>query len=140
MLVALDGQSGAGKSTLARAIAAIREALVVEGDDFYAGGSAWHPFDWDTGRGLATRTIEAQPGPDVIVDGAYSARPELSDLIDLAVLVEVPATLRRARLIKREGAAAMDDWYRRWDEAEVYYFNEVRPSSWFDLVVGNDAG
>ncbi len=144
---------------------------MVDGDDFYAGGSAaewdartaeekvagcidwrrmrlealepllaervasWHPFDWDAGRGLAEHTIVREPARVVILDGAYSARPELSDLIDLSVLVEVPAEARRERLLKREGA--IDEWYTRWDEAETYYFTHVRPRSAFDLVVSN---
>lgn len=37
-MVAIDGRSGAGKSTLARSLAQTLDALVIEGDDFYAGG------------------------------------------------------------------------------------------------------
>ena len=39
-VVALDGRSGAGKSTLARLLGGLLEAVVIEGDDFYAGGTA----------------------------------------------------------------------------------------------------
>lgn len=38
MVVAIDGRSGVGKSTFAAALAAVSNAVVVEGDDFYAGG------------------------------------------------------------------------------------------------------
>ena len=38
VVVALDGRSGVGKSTLATAIADRLGAVVIEGDDFYAGG------------------------------------------------------------------------------------------------------
>ena len=37
-VVALDGRSGAGKSTLARRLAELLDAVVLEGDDFFAGG------------------------------------------------------------------------------------------------------
>ncbi|WP_129793046.1 uridine kinase [Sphingosinicella sp. CPCC 101087] len=37
-IAALDGRSGAGKSTLARSLAEKLDAVVIEGDDFYAGG------------------------------------------------------------------------------------------------------
>lgn len=37
-VVALDGRSGVGKSTLAKELASQFDALIVEGDDFYAGG------------------------------------------------------------------------------------------------------
>lgn len=39
-ILALDGRSGAGKSTLARSLADRMDAGVIEGDDFYAGGTA----------------------------------------------------------------------------------------------------
>ncbi len=171
LLVAIDGPSGAGKSALAAAIAAEVEAVVVDGDDFYAGGSdaewdartakekvdhcidwhrlrsealepllagrpaSWHPFDWEAGYDLAERTTVCQPASVIILDGAYSARPELADLVGLSVLVDVPAEIRRQRLIEREGEDAIDEWYDRWDEAELYYFTEIRPRSWFDVVV-----
>jgi uridine kinase len=146
---------------------------VVDGDDFYTGGSdaewdartaeekvatcidwrrlrsealepllarqvpSWHPFDWEAGHGLLGRAIVREPARVVVLDGAYSSRPELSDLIDLSVLVEAPAEVRRKRLVKREGA--IDEWCARWDEAETYYFTHVRPRSAFDLVVSNDS-
>ena len=72
----------------------------------------------------------------IVLDGVYSARPELADLIDLAILVEAADdTVRRQRLLAREGAPFMDAWHRRWDVAEDYYFTHVRPRSSFDLVI-----
>jgi uridine kinase len=44
LLVALDGRSGAGKPTLARAVGALVGALVIDGDDFYRGGTDGY---WD---------------------------------------------------------------------------------------------
>ncbi len=38
-VVALDGRSGVGKSTLARALCEHLDAALIEGDDFYAGGT-----------------------------------------------------------------------------------------------------
>ncbi|MGO6733349.1 ATP-binding cassette domain-containing protein [Rhizobium ruizarguesonis] len=38
-IVAIDGRSGAGKSTLAKALAEKFDAAVIEGDEFYAGGT-----------------------------------------------------------------------------------------------------
>lgn len=100
--------------------------------------ASWHPFDWNAGKGLAAHYINRDPTPLIVLDGAYSARPELSDIIDLSVLVEVPDDSdRRVRLVKREGKKYMDDWHRRWDPAENYYFSKVRPKTSFDLVIEN---
>lgn len=171
LLVALDGRSAAGKSTLAARVAPLVRANVIDGDDFYAGGTAatwgamsdaekvdhcidwrrqrpvlellargetasWHPYDWeiDDGR-LAPHLITCNPAPVVILDGAYSARPELTDLFDLRVLLDAPIDLRKARLIQREGEGYREEWNARWDEAEEWYFGKVMPPETFDLVV-----
>jgi len=39
IVVALDGRSGTGKSTLAKQLAAAVDAVVIECDNFYAGGT-----------------------------------------------------------------------------------------------------
>jgi cytidylate kinase len=44
VLVAIDGGSGAGKSTLALEVGRRIGAAVIDGDDFYAGGTA---AEWD---------------------------------------------------------------------------------------------
>ncbi len=129
ILVALDGRSAAGKSTLAAVVAPLVGAVVIDGDDFYSGGTAetwdamsaaekanhcmdwrrqrpvleklargeaatWHPYDWEADDGsLAPTPVICEPAPVIILDGAYSARPELADLFDLRVLLDAPAEL-----------------------------------------------
>ena len=97
--------------------------------------ASWHPYDWETGGGLKPRPTSRQPASIVILDGVYSARPELADLVSLSVLVEAPPEVRRARVAQRDGG--IDDWYERWDAAERHYLTHVRPPRSFDLVVAN---
>ncbi|MEM7737045.1 MAG: hypothetical protein AAF267_14785 [Deinococcota bacterium] len=186
IVVALDGRSGSGKSTIAKLTADILNAncadtpmvTVIEGDQFYAGGSnstwdarstqekvanvidwqrqykllralreqgaaSWQAFDWESD------SWDAEPVPlklepifttvtDIIIlEGAYSARPELADVTNLRVLVTSPDKLRRTRLQHREGEAYQADWEARWSEAEAYYLGEVMPADMFDLVLVN---
>lgn len=171
LVVAVDGRSGTGKSTLAAWIAGQVGAVVIDQDDFYAGGdidawrrltpeekadrvidwgrvrteallplraglpACWHPFDWDAMEGLAVEPIRAQPSRIVILEGAYSARPELANVIDLSILVTLPDATRWERLLQREGEAFMSEWHGIWDEAEEHYFGTVRPAEGFDLVI-----
>ena len=79
--------------------------------------------------------VERQPADIILLEGAYSARPELADLITLSVLVDVPVSVRHERLSKRENNDFLASWHARWDAAEAYYFTQVRPKSSFDLVV-----
>jgi uridine kinase len=95
----------------------------------------WRTHNWVTGRGLSDETSEEAPTRVIILDGAYSARPELSDLIDISVLVRADDQTRRSRLRGREGESAMEGWHPVWDEAETYYFTRVMKPADFDLVV-----
>jgi uridine kinase len=177
LTVALDGGSGSGKSTLAAAVAQPGWLVVIEGDDFYAGGSAatwdrrtaaekvasgidwrrqypvlealrqgrrahWQPFDWTAadwdadGARLSDTWLSCDPAPVVLLDGAYSARPELAPVLDLRVLLDTPAALRKQRVVNRDGADYAEDWFGRWDEAERHYFGTVMPPEAFDVVLG----
>jgi uridine kinase len=101
----------------------------------------WHAFDFDAGvrpdgtYAMRTDFVERKPSAVIVLDGAYATRPELGDSIDLAVLVDAPAGVRRARLAAREEKSWLAAWHARWDDAEAYYFTHVRPASSFDLVV-----
>ncbi len=101
----------------------------------------WHAFDFDAGvrpdgtYAMSTDFVEREPSDVIVLDGAYSTRPELADLIDLSVLVDVPVAVRHARLAAREEKSWLAAWHARWDDAEAYYFSHVRPASSFDLVV-----
>jgi uridine kinase len=182
LVVGLDGRSGSGKSTLAAATAeslgtSALPVTVVEGDQFYGGGSSatwdrrtvdekvargidwarqrdvllalrhegaaeWRPFDWEAPNWdsdpapLAAAFVRAVAGPVVLLEGAYSCRPELHDLLDLRVLLDVPVDVRRRQLLEREGEAYRADWEARWSGAEDHYFHTVMPPEAFDIVLG----
>jgi uridine kinase len=105
-----------------------------------AGRSArWQPFDFVAGTRAAAKSVECTAAPVILLDGAYSARPELADLIGVSVLLELPGAIRRGRLLDREGAAFMARWHATWDAAEDYYFTHIRPPQTFDIVIGRRA-
>ena len=104
----------------------------------------WHAFDFAAGpRGDGTYPLqrtpsELAPRSVILLDGAYSARPELAEVLDLTVLVEAAPTTREARLEAREAADLLRQWRARWEQAEEYYFGQVRPPSAFDVVLQTD--
>jgi uridine kinase len=103
----------------------------------------WHPFDFGAGEradgsyAISSESVRREPAPVIILDGAYSSRPELADLVGCAILVESPAATRRARLALREAPEFLDAWHERWDAAEDYYFSAIRPPESFDIVVNS---
>ncbi len=184
LFVGLDGRSGSGKSTLAAAV--VRSlgsgpfdpvtASVIEGDQFYAGGSSatwdartpeekvelvfdwrrlrevvqqlhdagaatWRAFDWNADDWDADVVpLVADPTTTyatsvVILEGAYSCRPEFDGLLDLRVLLDTPPDVRRRQLLARQGDTYRADWETRWSAAEDRYFTTVMPPSNFDLVL-----
>ena len=103
----------------------------------------WRRFDWESGvrrdgtYGMRSEYNVLAPQPVVLLDGTYSCRPELADLIDLTVLVDVPVAVRHARVAEREDAEFLKGWHERWDAPEQHYLERVRPPATFDLVVRN---
>ena len=97
--------------------------------------ACYHPFDWDTGR-LSPAREHVAPSSLVILEGVYSAAPELSDLVDWAIYVDTPEPERLGRLRER---IAPEDWDRDWLRAEKEYFARVRSVGSFDLVIRGTA-
>jgi len=95
----------------------------------------WRAFDWDAMAGLVAEATACAPAPVVVLDGTYSGRPELADLVDLSVLVALDERERLARLAAREGDDLDDAELALWEAAEDHYFAVVRPPASFDLVV-----
>ncbi len=94
--------------------------------------ATFRPYDWQRNDGRLAAVQRVQPAGLVVVEGVYSTRPELSDLIDLTVLVDVAPAARWARLARRPDDPA---WTRFWDRGEDHYFRVIRPRTGFDLRV-----
>jgi len=98
----------------------------------------WHGYDWEAFDGsLVADATETLPADVVILEGAYSCRPELAKRLDLTVLLRLENDARLERLLQRDGLAYRDDWLARWTEAEDHYFSAVRPPESFDLVLSS---
>lgn len=106
----------------------------------------WYPFDFESGQradgtyGMKTKAKEVEPASVIVVDGAYSAGPQLTDLVGLTVLVELSEEERWARLAHREEAEFLAQWHARWTAVEDFYFSNVRSRSSFDLIVTTSCG
>ena len=105
----------------------------------------WHAFDFARGAATdgtyarsATMTVCA-PHRVVLLDGTYAARPELADVVDVAVLVEAAPEVRADWLRAREAAEFLVEWHARWDAAETHYFTTIRPREKFQFVLTSAA-
>jgi uridine kinase len=94
-------------------------------------GAAFRRFDWERGSGL-DGTVTVEPSDLILVEGVYSAAPELGDLVDRSVFVDTPEQERLRRL---RGRVKPEEWDDQWLLAERAYFDAIRPPSSFDLIV-----
>ena len=110
------------------------------------GNASWYPFDWEAPDWNSDRVpMRSTPTSTaltdvVILEGAYSARPELHDVLDVRVLLDTPPPQRRRQLLEREGDEYRADWEARWSAAEDHYFGVIMPADRFDHVVAEPWG
>ena len=99
----------------------------------------WEAQDWDSDDArLASETCETNIAPLVLLEGAYSCRPQLHSVLDRLALLDPPKDIRRAQLLAREGDLYRAEWEGRWSAAEDHYFLQIMPADRFDLVLSND--
>jgi uridine kinase len=157
-LVVIDGRSGAGKTTLATAVAALAQdqgltTSVVHVDELCPGwnglpavphrleklvksiartGDATYPT-WDWYNDCPGPDANLGPSDVVVIEGASAADPRWATLTSVAVWVEAPPEVRKARAIARDGDSFAQHW-ESWAAAEDDYFGS-RGSRKLDIVV-----
>ncbi len=94
--------------------------------------SHYYKYDWATNE-LSKESVTLQPFGVVIVEGCYSARPELRNYYHARILVETSAEKRLERQCKR--ANASQAWLEKWDAAERYYLEHLNAGAFADLTV-----
>jgi uridine kinase len=105
------------------------------------GNASWYPFDWEAPDWNSDRVplrstpVSMTSADIVILEGAYSARPELHDVLDILILLNTPPEQRRRQLLQREGDDYRTDWEARWSAAEDHYFGVIMSPHRFDHVL-----
>ncbi len=153
--VGVDGFGAAGKSTLAGEIAsALPGASVVALDDFARAGLAgWACEEFlaqvlePLGRGEPGRYrrwnleldapngwAHVQPGTPVVVEGVSALDVAVPVPWDVTVWVDVPAAVRRRRILARD-PDRLDRWREDWWPSEQAYARAQQPWLRADAVV-----
>jgi uridine kinase len=144
--IAVDGIDGAGKSTFAARLGELLQARVVAVDDFLRPederyrrgrdspeGYYRDSFDYDAFR----RAVLDGPTP-VVAEGVFLQRPELDDLWDLRIWLDVAWETALERALGRDAAwmaDARDRYERRYHAGQRLYLAEVDPRGHADIVV-----
>jgi uridine kinase len=97
-----------------------------------AGRTARHQsYDWVTGD--LAEWHEVGPGGTVIVEGVYTARPELIPYFHFTVYVDTPREICLRRL--RARGEHSEEWISRWRASEDFYLQTTWPQTRVQLLV-----
>jgi uridine kinase len=96
----------------------------------------YRPYDWAAADGRLGPPRHLRPADLLVVEGVYSGRAELADLVDVSVYVGIGAPARAERLARR--TEDPPDWVRFWELGEQAYFAELRRPEGFDLRLRTD--
>jgi cytidylate kinase len=143
-LVCIDGPAGSGKTTLSGQLAAALAAPVVHLDDLFQGWeqdlgpglaarldawllTAWEAgltgmhmrYDWEHDRFVQWVAVPA--APVMIIEGCGSGGAGIRERAGLVIWVSVPAPLRLARGLARDGAHLRAKWLG-WQAREELHF------------------
>jgi uridine kinase len=146
--IAVDGIDAAGKTTLADQLGALLQAERVSIDDFLRPESERYARGVDSPEGYYEDSFDFAAFRDavmaatgtVVADGVFLQRPELDDLWDLRIWLDVSFedSLRRAEI---RDAHYMDDvrgrYQRRFHPGQRLYLERVDPRSRADIVVAS---
>ena len=78
---------------------------------------------------------EMLPGRLNIVEGAYSLHPELADLYDLRVFLDIDPELQRSRILRRNTPEMARRFFERWIPLEQRYFDALNPKAKCEIVL-----
>jgi uridine kinase len=104
------------------------EALIPLREDSPA---RYQRYDWSTD--CLAEWIDIEPREIVIIEGVYSTRPELRELLDVAIFIDTPRDERLRRMRARPQGST--SWIERWMAAEDWYLESVAPQHHADLVI-----
>jgi uridine kinase len=147
--VAIDGVDAAGKTTLADELAGrLPAAERLSADDFLRPAEERYrqgrespvgyyedSFDHD----LLRRAVLASDGL-LIVDGIFLLRPELNDLWDFRIFIDIGPDESIRRGVARDGPETEELYRRRYVPGQRLYLDAVRPAELADVVLNPGPG
>lgn len=78
------------------------------------------------------------PSKPIIIEGAYSLRPEFSDIYDYKIFMTVDEEIQIDRIIKRNGTEALEIFKSKWIPLENKYFDYFSIANQCDIVIKNN--
>lgn len=156
-VIGIEGRSGSGKTTFAELVADAVERTgaprppVLHMDSLYPGWDGLaasvelvraaldaphltHPT-WDWAHDRPGENVRLPDGPWLVVEGIGCGAAPVRPLLDVLVWLDLPDAERKARALRRDGAAYAPHW-ERWaaQEEALLGVDDIRASA--DVVIG----
>ncbi len=93
-------------------------------------------FNCKTGNYGGTKTVD--PKKLVIIEGAYSLRPEFADIYDYKIFMTVDEKIQLDRILKRNGKDALEIFKSKWIPLENRYFEYFNIAEQCNIIIKNN--
>lgn len=152
-VVLIDGGAGSGKTTLASELVSSwpgEPPQLVGLDEVYPGwnglaaasalvphlvtGTGFRRWDWAASAPGAWRDLD--PSRGLVIEGCGAITAGSVALADLAVWLEVPASLRKDRALARDGEVFAAHW-DEWAAQEAEHWRTGHPAELAGLVISS---
>ena len=94
---------------------------------------SFQKYDWPSDSLKYWQNISKES--NVIVEGVYSTRKELSKYYDLKIWIDCPTEICLARGIERDGVEIIDHWKNVWLKQEKEYIEKHKPFLYADFKI-----
>ncbi|QVK21124.1 uridine kinase [Mycoplasmatota bacterium] len=165
VIVAIDGKCASGKSTLANKLKEKYNGTVFHMDDYFlpferktldrmsepGGNVDYERIYEEVFLKLAADIIEfrrfdcrdgvyykdsRRMNKLIIIEGAYSMRPEFRKFYDLSIFIDIDDKLQIERIKKRNGEHMLSKFINEWIPLENKYFTELNIKEECEIVLG----
>ncbi len=97
---------------------------------------SYRVFSCKTGGYVQAQTV--QPSKPIIIEGAYAIHPQIPDIYDFKIFLEVSSETQLKRIHKRNGSEALEIFKSKWIPFENKYFAEFGIKNKCDYIILNE--
>ena len=93
----------------------------------------YRAFSCRNGDFICTKTV--LPYKPVIIEGSYAFHPEIKAVYDMKIFMEADYETRLERILRRNGADALEVFKSKWIPLENRYFDEFNIKEKSDIII-----
>ncbi len=88
--------------------------------------------------GTYAQVKSVKPSRPVIIEGVYALHPQIPDIYDLKIFLEISYGTQLERILRRNGSEALEVFKSKWIPLENKYFSEFGIKEKCDYLIINE--